>query len=249
MTNAIEVNHISKSFKIYHEKRNSLFDTITVLINRKSYFEQLKVLDDITFSIKQGETFGIIGINGSGKTTLLKLISNIYRPDKGTITTQGNVIPLLRLGIAFHPELTPINNIITFGILLGFEKNHIKSLIPQILEYARLERFADVRIKNFSSGMYARLAFATSVMVEPDILLMDEALSVGDVFFRSKCMKSIRALTKKKKTVLIVSHDYNTLLELCDRIMILKNGKIEKIGNPEEVVSHYLKSETADSSS
>jgi len=242
MTNAIELNHVSKSFRIYHEQKNSIFDVITSLANRKSHFEYLKVLDDLTFSITRGETFGIMGINGSGKTTLLKLISNIYRPDSGEVKTRGNIVPLLQLGIGFHPELTPVNNIITYGILLGFKKNHIKSLVPQILEYAGLEKFADVKIKNFSTGMFARLAFSTSLIVDPDILVIDEVLAVGDVFFRKKCMNSIEEFTNKKKTVLLVSHDANTLLSLCDKIMILKNGKIEKIGNPEEVVSHYLKS-------
>lgn len=244
MTTAIELNHVSKGFKIYHEQKNSIFDIITSLGNRKSHFEFLKVLDDITFSIEQGETFGIMGINGSGKTTLLKLISKIYRPDSGEIKTRGNIVPLLQLGIGFHPELTPIDNIITYGILLGFERNHIKSLIPEILEYAELEKFADVKIKNFSTGMFARLAFSTSLVVDPDILVIDEVLAVGDIFFRNKCIKSIEDFTKRKKTILIVSHDSNTLLNLCDRIMILNHGKIEKIGPPQEVVSHYLKSET-----
>lgn len=202
----------------------------------------MQVLDDITFSVKKGETFGIMGNNGSGKTTLLRLISKIYKPDKGTITTEGKIVPLLQLGIGFQPELTAENNILTYGILLGFTKQWMKSKIPEILKYAELEKFADVKIKNFSSGMYSRLAFATAIQVDPDILIVDEVLSVGDVTFQKKSLESFDDFRKKSKTILFVTHDPGQILQMCDRVMILKQGKIDKIGEPQETVNYYLKS-------
>jgi len=244
MTFAIQADHVSKSFKLFHEQKNSIFELITSLASRKSHFEILKVLDDITFSVEKGETLGIIGKNGCGKTTLLKLITRIYNPNEGTIRTEGSIVPLLQLGIGFHPELTAIDNIITYGLLLGLDKKLMKSKIPKILEYAELEKFSDIKIKNFSSGMYSRLAFSTAVQVDPDILLVDEVLAVGDASFQEKCLKSFDDYKKMGKTVIFVSHDMSAILKICDRVMILKDNKIEKIGNPNEVVTHYLKSTT-----
>lgn len=240
MKNSIEVNHVSKKFKIYHEKKNSIFEVMSSYFAKKSSYEILQVLDDVTFSVKQGETFGIMGNNGSGKTTLLRLISKIYKPDNGDVKTQGNIIPLLQLGIGFQPELTAVHNIITYGILLGFKKEWIKSKIPEILKYAELEKFSDTKIKNFSSGMYSRLAFATAIQVDPEILIVDEVMAVGDLGFQQKCMESFDEIRKRGKTILLVSHDPGTILQLSDRVMILNKGKVEKLGDPQETVSHYL---------
>lgn len=209
---------------------------------KKSSYEKLQVLNDVSFSVKEGESLGIIGINGSGKTTILKLISKIYYPDHGTIHTNGKLVPLLQLGIGFHPELTATDNIITYGILLGLNKNTIKSKIDKILEYAELEKFADVKIKHFSSGMFSRIAFATAINIEPDILLVDEVLAVGDIFFQKKGFETFDKLKKKGKTIILVSHDPAQILRICDRVMVLKNGKIEKIGDPQEIVNYYLQS-------
>jgi lipopolysaccharide transport system ATP-binding protein len=243
MENSIELEHISKKFRIYHEKRSSVFELVTSFMNRRPYFEIVPVLEDITFSIKKGETFGIMGNNGSGKTTLLRLISKIYKPDKGTVRTWGNIVPLLQLGIGFQPELTATNNIVTYGILLGFTKQWIKSKVPEILKYAELEKFADAKIKNFSSGMYSRLAFSTAIQVDPDILIVDEVLAVGDVAFQRKCMESFDEIKKKGKTILFVSHDPGQILQMSDRVMVLRQGKIENIGDPQIVVNSYLKQE------
>ena len=242
MIDSIQVEHVSKKFKIYHERRTSVFDVVSSLVNRNSHFETMTVLDDVTFSVKKGETFGIIGNNGSGKTTLLRLISKIFRPDKGTVKTQGTIVPLLQLGIGFQPELTAIDNIITYGILLGFAKNWIKDRVPEILKYAELEKFADTKIKNFSSGMYSRLAFSTAIQVDPDILIVDEVLAVGDLGFQEKCLQSFDEIRRKGKTILFVSHDPGQILRMCDRVMMLNRGKMDKIGDPQDVVNYYLKS-------
>lgn len=242
MSFAIQLDHVSKKFKIFHEKRNSFFEFVTNIGNKNKNFEYLNVLDDVSFSVNKGETFGIIGKNGTGKTTLLRLISKIYKPDSGTVSTQGSIVPLLQLGIGFHPELTSYDNIMTYGILLGFSKQWIKSKIPEILSFAELEKFADVKIKNFSSGMYARLAFSTAVQVDPDILLVDEVLAVGDLTFKKKCVETFDDFKRRKKTILFVSHDTSTVLRICDRAMVLREGKIDKIGNPQEVVDYYINS-------
>ena len=242
MENAIELEHVTKRFKIFHEKRGSVFDVVSSFMNRKSNFETITAVEDVTFNVKKGETFGIIGNNGSGKTTLLRLISKIFKSDVGTVRTEGSIVPLLQLGIGFQPELTAIDNIVTYGILLGFSKKWIKSKIPEILRYAELEKFADTKIKNFSSGMYSRLAFATAIQVDPDILIVDEVLAVGDVTFQQKCMETFDDIQKSGKTILFVSHDPGQILRMCDRVILLNQGKTEKIGDPQEVMSHYLKS-------
>ena len=239
MNDPILFDHVSKSFKIHHEKIDSIFDQITKF-SKKNY-ETLTVLNDISFSVKKGETFGILGKNGSGKTTILKLISKIYLPDKGIIKTEGHVIPLLQLGIGFHPELTAVDNIITYGIILGHSKKWIKSKVNNILKYAELEKFADVKIKNFSTGMYSRLAFATVIQLDPELILVDEVLAVGDLSFQEKGLKSFENFKKQGKTTVYISHDPNQILRICDRAMIINDSKIEKIGNTADVVDYYVK--------
>ena len=240
MTDSILFSHVSKSFTIHHKKKNSIFDLIS---DMSKSTEKIKVLDDVSFSVKKGETFGILGKNGSGKTTLLKLIAKIYKPDSGTIITNGKIVPLLQLGVGFHSELTPSENIITFGIILGFKKESIKQRIPDILKYAELEKFADVKIKNFSSGMYSRLGFATAVQIDPDIILVDEVLSVGDISFQKKCFQTFEDFKRRKKTIIFISHDPNQIQQVCDRALVLRNSKIDLIGEPSKVVEHYINSQ------
>jgi len=238
---SIDVQNISKTFRIFHERRNSIFEQVQSIFSRKKFYEELLVLDNISFNVKKGEMLGIIGINGSGKTTLLKLIAHIFSTDKGKIITSGRVTPLLQLGVGFQPELTAIENIILYGMILGFTKNQIKNKIDSIIEFAELENFADIKLKNFSSGMYSRLAFSTTLQIEPDILLVDEVLSVGDLHFQEKSFKAFSSILKKEKSVVLVSHNLNTLNELCDRILFLNKGKIEALGKPDEVIPQYTK--------
>lgn len=238
---SIEFQNVVKKFRIYHEKRNALFDHLVSITNKKySHYEDFLVLDNISFSIKKGEMFGIIGRNGSGKTTLLRLIANIFRPDSGIISINGNVVPILELGTGFQVDLTARDNIIQYGIILGFTRKEIINRVEKILEFAELERFADTKIRNFSSGMLARLAFSTAIQVEPDILLVDEVLAVGDLPFREKSYKAFLSFKEKKKTIVYVSHDIETVKKLCNRIILLEKGKIVSAGEPQTVVNDYL---------
>ena len=236
---AINVENLSKSFSIFHEKRDSLFESITSIFNKKKYFEQLSVLNQISFDVKKGEMFGIIGRNGVGKTTLFRLLSGIYKPDSGKITVNGKLIPFLGLGAGFQGELTARDNIVMYGKLFGISKEKIKRDIDEILSFAELEKFADTKLKNFSSGMYARLAFSTARTTDPDIMLMDEILTVGDIGFQKKCQETFAEFREKKKSVLLVSHDLSAIVNNCDRAMFLEKGKIVSIGKPDEVVSAY----------
>ena len=184
---AISVKNVSKKFTLYHEKRDSIFESATSIFQKKRHSETLQALDNISFNVKHGEIFGIIGRNGGGKTTLLRIISKIYSPDSGSVDVKGTVIPVLALGLGFHPELTAITNIYQSSILLGFKKELISKRVEDIIKFAELEKFADTKIKNFSAGMQMRLAFATSVLVDPDVLILDEVFAVGDLNFQKKC--------------------------------------------------------------
>ena len=236
---AVSVNHVSKKFKLYHEKRDSIFEAMTGFMQEKKNSEILQALDDISFDVKRGEIFGIIGPNGGGKSTLLRIISKIYIPDSGSVDVKGVMIPILALGLGFHPEFTAVTNIYQSSILLGFKKEVIDSRVKEIIKFAELEKFADTKVKNFSSGMLMRLAFATSVLVDPDILIIDEVLAVGDTRFQKKCAETILSFKKRGKAIIFVSHNMNTIQEYADRAMFLNNGKAEKIGSPADAIAAY----------
>jgi len=237
--NSISVKNVSKKFRLYHEKRTTLFESIAGSINRKPHYETLQVLDDVSFDVKKGESFGIVGRNGSGKTTLLRILSHIYQPDSGYVETNGTVVPVLALGLGFHPDLTAITNIYQSSILLGISKNHIKEKIDDIIKFAELEKFADTKLKNFSSGMQMRLAFATAVQVDPAVLLLDEVIAVGDLNFQKKCLDVMLDFKKRGKSIVLVSHNQSDIEQLCDRAMFLKDGHIEILGKPDKVLDSY----------
>jgi len=239
LENLINVKNVSKKFRLYHEKRTTLYESITGSINRNPHYETLQVLDNVSFNVKKGESFGIVGRNGSGKTTLLRILSHIYQPDNGSVETNGTVIPVLALGLGFHPELTAIKNIYQSSILLGISKNEITEKIDDIIKFAGLEKFADTKIKNFSSGMSMRLAFATAVQVDPAVLLLDEVIAVGDINFQKKCLEVMMNFKKRGKSIVLVSHNPFDVERLCDRAMFLKDGRIESIGNVAKVLGSY----------
>jgi len=236
--NAIEIEKVNKSFKMYHHKNESVFDIIRRTFSGDSY-EKLDVLRNVSFSVKRGEMIGVIGANGSGKTTLLRLISGIYKPDAGTIKIDGSLVPLLELGIGFHPDLTTAENIIMYGTILGFSKKVISSKVDKVIEFAELEKFKNIKIKNFSSGMYARLAFSTAIQVDPDILLLDEVLSVGDAHFQQKCFDQFNEFKKNKKTIVLVTHSVEQISSFCDKALLLHEGTVYFYGEPSEVLKKY----------
>ena len=240
---AVSVKHVSKKFKLYHEKRDTIFEAVTGVFQKKQNSEILQALDDISFDVKRGEIFGIVGPNGGGKSTLLRIISKIYAPDSGSVDVKGTIIPILALGLGFHPELTAITNIYQSSILLGFPKEEISKRVDDIIKFAELEKFADTKVKNFSAGMQMRLAFATSVLVNPDILILDEVFAVGDVNFQKKCFDTIMDFKKRGKAIIYVSHDMEGVQKFCDTVMYLKQGKVGMIGSPEETVNAFLASE------
>ena len=239
---AVQVENVCKTFRIYHEKRNSVYESVIGWFSRKKYYEELEILKNVSFTIKKGEMFGIVGKNGTGKTTLLRVISGVYQPDKGNVTVNGSLVPFLGLGAGFQGDLTAKANVIQYGILLGFKRKEISERVDEIMKYAELEKFSDTKLKNFSSGMYARLAFATAVQVDPDVLIIDEVIQVGDLAFQQKSYETILEFKKKGKAIILVSHDMGPIEKHCDRAMFLNNGVIESIGKPSEVIEAYKKS-------
>lgn len=238
----IKVEGVSKKFKIPTEKRYTIFEEIVAFLKGKRDFVEFWALKDVSFSVEKGEIFGIIGPNGSGKSTLLKILAGVLFPDTGTVKVEGKVTPILELGVGFNPELTAEENVYIYGVIMGMKRNEIKSKAEEIFRFAELEKFRKMKLKNFSSGMYARLAFATAIATEPEILLIDEVLAVGDINFQKKCIERIESLNKNGTTIVLVSHSPELMVELCDEAMLLKHGEVKAIGEPEKVVEVYKKS-------
>jgi len=236
---AVKVRGLCKSFRLHHEKKSTLYENLVSLFSRSRGYEKLDVLKGISFDVERGEMMGIIAKNGQGKTTLLQILAGILKPDSGLVKLSGSTVPFLGLGTGFHPELSAIDNIIMYGLYLGLAKKEIKRRIPEVLAYSELERFADTKLKHFSRGMYARLAFATAVQVDPDILLVDEVLSVGDVAFQEKSFETFLSYKRQGKTIVFVTHALQLVERLCDRAIFIQNGKIQKIGSPHTVVDEF----------
>ncbi len=236
----LTLEHVTKKFRVYHEKKNTFFEYLTSMFDREKHFEELLALKDVSLSLRKGEMLGVVGPNGSGKTTLLRLMAGIYRPDVGRIVRNGIVTPLLQLGAGFNPDLTARDNIVLYGIILGFSRREITQKIEDITHFAELEKFADTKLKHFSSGMYARLAFSTAIQVDPEILLVDEVLSVGDESFQRKSIEAFLSFKRRGKSIVYVSHALESVKQLCDRAVFLHNGAIASEGDPKKVVDEYL---------
>lgn len=209
---------------------------------KKVTYEKFWALDGVSYGINQGETVGFIGSNGAGKSTSLKLISRVTKPESGEVVTHGSIAGLLELGAGFHPELTGRENIIFNGVLLGNKKERMNEVFDEIVEFANLGEFIDTPVKHFSSGMYARLGFAVAVFTDPDILLIDEVLSVGDEQFQNKCQKKIEEFRKNdKKTIVFVSHNLELVQKICSRVIWMEHGKVVADGKPNVVIKKYRK--------
>lgn len=238
MNGVIEVRNIKKTYPLYKKKSDKIKEAFS--LNGKKYHRDFEALKGISFSVSKGECVGIIGLNGSGKSTLLKILTGVIKATSGEAKAYGKVASLLELGAGFNPEYTGMENIYLNTLLMGYTREETDRKINEILDFADIGDFIYQPVKVYSSGMFVRLAFAISAIVEPDILIIDEALSVGDVFFQQKCYNKIRELAKKS-TVLIVSHDLNSITKFCKRIMVMNQGEIIFDGNAREAVTEYYK--------
>ncbi len=236
---AVEVENLWKTFQIPHERRNTLFENLTCLL-RPNQYETYTVLKDINFKVEDGECVGIIGDNGSGKSTLLKIIANILRPTKGRVKVNGKMTPFLELGVGFQPDLTARENVGVYATIMGLSKKGIKDRTDDVLKFAGLEKFQDTKLKNLSSGMQVRLAFSTAIQTDPDVLLVDEVLAVGDLDFQRKCFQVFNQYRKEGVTILFVSHDLGAVRRFCDRTLLLGKGKQLAFGVTEEIIDRYV---------
>jgi ABC-type polysaccharide/polyol phosphate transport system ATPase subunit len=235
---AIEAVGVSKTFWIPHEQRARLKEYFAHPLKRVAY-EQNDALSDVTFSIAEGEFFGIVGPNGSGKSTLLKVLAGIYRADTGTVRIGGRISPFIELGVGFNPEFTARTNVEINGMLIGLTRKQVEERFDSIIGFAGLERFVDQQLKNYSSGMLLRLAFSVAIQVPFDILLVDEALAVGDAEFQQKCLQTFDDLRERGKTVVLVSHDLSVVNSFCDRALLLEGGRVQALGDPADVIEAY----------
>ncbi len=238
MTAAITVDGVSKRYRLYQERNTSL--KATVLRRRRAVYKDLWALQDVSFEIGEGQTYGLIGHNGSGKSTLLKCIAKILNPNAGSITTNGKISALLELGAGFHPELSGRDNVYLNGSILGLAKKEIDRRFESIVEFSGIGDRIDTPVKNYSSGMYIRLGFSVAINVDPDILLVDEILTVGDESFQRKCAQKFDDLKDAGKTIVIVSHGLGSVKELCDEVALLDHGHLVSVGKPEDVIDTYL---------
>ncbi|MCL2323083.1 MAG: ABC transporter ATP-binding protein [Oscillospiraceae bacterium] len=239
----IEFKNVTKYFKIYKNKSNSIKESfVNKILNRnKMEVNRFPVINDTSFKIYSGETIGIIGENGTGKSTTLKLISKILYPNSGEVHVHGSIASLLEIGIGFQPDLTGRENVFLYGSILGLKKHEIEAKYDDIVNFAEIEEFMDSAVKNYSSGMYMRLAFSVATSVDPDILLVDEVLSVGDASFQKKCIDRIMDFKNRGKTIVFVSHDMGSVRKICSRVFFIKRGGIFTEGSPEKMIGLYLK--------
>lgn len=238
----IEVRNVAKDFRLPHDKSNSIKTKIVKIFEKKDKDVDIQhALKDISFTVNRGEFFGIVGRNGSGKSTLLKIISQIYKPTKGSVAVNGRLVPFIELGVGFNPELTGRENVFLNGALLGFTHKEIEAQYDDIVEFAELEEFMDQKLKNYSSGMQVRLAFSVAIRAESDILILDEVLAVGDEAFQRKCNDYFFKAKREGKTVVLVTHSMESVRLFCDRVILIDNGLVKAEGNPDKVASEYSK--------
>jgi ABC-type polysaccharide/polyol phosphate transport system ATPase subunit len=235
---ATNVEGVSKIFRLPHERRTTFKEHFLRPFQRDGYDEQ-RALQDVTFRVEPGEFFGIIGPNGSGKSTLLKIIAGIYRQDAGTVTVNGLLSPFIELGVGFNPELTARDNIRINGTLLGLTRRELDARFEDIVAFSELERFIDRKLKNFSSGMQVRLAYAIAIQVDFDILLLDEVLAVGDESFQQKCLETFTRFQADGKTIVLVTHNLSLIEQFADRALLLSEGQVQALGDPRDVIARY----------
>lgn len=239
METVVSVQHVSMKFNLMEEKVDSLKEYIVRLIKGKLLYNEFIALKDVSFEVKKGDILGIVGFNGAGKSTLLKILAGVLVPSSGKVITKGTIAPLIEVGAGFDPDLTARENIFLNGAILGYSREFLESKFDEILDFAELRNFVNVPVKNFSSGMYARLGFAIATIVKPDILIVDEVLSVGDFHFQEKCEKRIKEMIDNGTTIIIVSHDINLVQRICNKVLWLEHGYKKGFGDTENICIHY----------
>jgi lipopolysaccharide transport system ATP-binding protein len=237
---AVRVDHVSKSFRLYHERNQTIKSAL--MRGRRSVHDDFWALNDVTFDIPVGSTFGLIGSNGSGKSTLLKCLAGIYHPNKGSVTHFGAMAAMLEVGSGFHAELSGRENVFLNGSILGMTKKEITRKFDEIVDFSGVARFIDQPVKNYSSGMYVRLGFAIAINMDPDILVVDEVLAVGDAEFQAKCFQKFRDFKVAGKTVILVSHATKTVQDMCDQAAWIDKGELKAVGATEPTLGAYLDS-------
>ena len=238
----VEVDSVSMEFNMATEKVDSIKEYVTRLIKGTLHFKSFYALQDVSLRIDKGEIFGIVGFNGSGKSTLLKIISGIFKPTSGSVTLHGSLSPMIELGSGFNPDLTGRENIFLNGSVLGFSRKFMQGIYDEIVDFSELHDFMEVPIKNYSSGMQARLGFSIATIVRPQILIIDEVLSVGDFRFQEKCEQRIKEMMSNATTVIIVSHSVDQIERLCNRVMWIDHGTAMMTGEASEVCGRYKNS-------
>lgn len=239
---SIKVENLSIKFRIYHDRSPSLKDYFANFFKRngQAAYSDFWAVKDVSFEIKAGDRLGIIGHNGAGKSTLLKALCRVYESSDGKISVNGRIAPLLEIGAGFHPEFTGRENIYLNGSILGYSKQQLKEIEPEVIAFAELEEFIDTPVKYYSTGMYMRLAFSLATAMHPDILVLDEIFAGGDATFMSKAKARMQALINKAKIMIMVSHDPLLIKSLCNRVIWLDHGKLVADGSPDEIVERYL---------
>lgn len=237
----IDVKQVSMHFNLMIERVDSMKEYLLKLFKGKLLYNDFVALNEVSFSVQKGEIVGLIGLNGAGKSTLLKIIAGVLKPTSGSVTTKGSIAPLIEVGAGFDPELTARENVYLNGAILGHTKAFMNKKFDKIIEFAELQNFVDVPVKNFSSGMYARLGFSIATVVQPDILIVDEVLSVGDYCFQEKCEKRINKMIKQGVTIILVSHSIDVIKRLCTKVVWLDHGQIKDIGAIDKVCKEYEK--------
>ena len=241
MSTIIEVKNVTMKFNLMEERVDTFKEFIVKLIKGKLFYNEFIGLKDVSFSVEKGDILGIVGFNGAGKSTMLKILAGILHPSQGSVKVYGSVAPLIEVGAGFDPDLTARENIFLNGAILGYDRKFLEKNFNEIIDFADLRQFVDVPVKNFSSGMYARLGFSIATMVHPDILIVDEVLSVGDFHFQQKCEQRISDMIAKGTTIIIVSHDLSMIERLCNKVLWLDHGIKKDFGETEQICEEYKK--------
>ena len=236
---AIEVDNVGMKFNMSSEKVDNLKDYVIKFLKRELMYKEFWALKDVTFKVEKGDRVGIVGLNGAGKSTLLKVVSGVLKPTEGKVKIKGKIAPLLELGAGFDKKYTGAENLYLYGAMLGYSKSFLQEKYEEIVKFSELGDFINVPVKNYSSGMKSRLGFAIATIVEPDILILDEVLSVGDAKFRKKSLKKVKSMIKNNVTVLFVSHSIDQMLDVCNKAILLEKGHIIAQGDAKDVADIY----------